>query len=594
MRQGLSVQLEQSPYLSAIPAQRIQHTLGLMGQAPDAQLTPELAREVCVRTASAAVLEGSIATLGSRYVLWLSAKSCNTGAVIDEEQVQAARKEDVLNALTQMAIQFRTRAGESRATLQLHETPLAEATTSSLEALKAYSMGQKVLLSTGPPAALPFFKRAAEIDPQFAAAYAFLGRMYSDIGELRLAVENSRKAWRLRNRADDQEKFFIDFNYQRIVMGNLEKAEQICELWSRTYPRDALPHTFLGSSLSLALGKFEKVEEENKKAIELNPDHPFGYFNLANSYLVRDRLAEAQITLRQAADRKLEIPELLFLRYQIGFLHDDHGEMERLAALAHEKFSAKDWIQDWICDQESYALAYSGQLQKARIKSQEAVELARQGKHWQNAAQHESGAAVREALFGNVSEARRSALSTVELSNDRDAEYGAALALALTRDSSRAYALADDLAKRFPEDTLVVFSYLPVLRAVLALNRREPSRAIELLQVAAPYELGYQGSGSVGFVGSLYPIYIRGEAYSAANRGAQAATEFQKILAHRGIVGSEPIGALAHLQLARADQMTGDTAKAKRSYQDFFSLWQDADPDVPILRQARAEYARLQ
>ena len=593
LRQGLAVQLEQSPFLSIIPGQRVRHTLGLMGRPANAELTPEVAREICVRTASAAVLEGSIARLGSQYVLWLSARSCSTGAVIDEEQVQAARKEDVLNALTQMASQFRTRAGESLATVQQHETPLAEAATASLDALKAYSMGQKVLLSTGPPAALPLFKRATEIDPQFAAAYAFLGRVYTDIGEFGRSVENTRKAWQLRNRASDQERFFIDFNYERIVTGNLERARQVAELWSRTYPRDAFPHTFLGSGMALALGKFEKAEEENKKAIELNPDHPFAYFNLANSYLLRDRLAEAQIPLQQAAARKLEIPELLTARYRIAFLKSDRTEKERLTALAHQKFGPEDWIQDWICDQESYALAYSGQLQKARIKSHEAVDLARQGRHRENAAQHEAGAAMREILFGNVSEARQSSLSTLDLSNDRDAEYGAALALALGRDSSRSQALVDDLNKRFPEDTLVALSYLPVLRAVLALNRGEPARALELLQMAAPYELGYLGSSSVGFVGSLYPIYVRGEAYLATNQGAAAAAEFQRILDHRAIVIGEPIAALALLQLARALEMSGDKAKASSSYQDFLNLWKDADPDIPILKQAKAEYARL-
>jgi len=430
-------------------------------------------------------------------------------------------------------------------------------------------------------------------DPQFAAAYAFVGRVYSDIGEAGLSVENTRKAWQLRNRASDQEKFFIDFSYYRIVMGNLEKAGQTCEMWSRTYPRDAFPHTFLGASTSVALGKFEKAAAEEKKAIELNPDHPFAYFNLASSYLLRGRLAEALITIKQAADRKLEIPEFLALRYQIAFLKDDQEEMERLAALAQEKFGAADWIQDWICDHESYALAYSGHLQKARIKSRRAVDLARQRCHRENAAQHEAGAAVGEILFGNVSEARRSAISTLDLSKDRDAEYGAALALALSRDSSRSQVLADDLNKRFPEDTLVVFSYLPALRAVLALNRGKPSTAIELLQVAAPYELGCQGSGTVGFAGSLYPIYVRGEAYLAAHQGSEAAAEFQKILDHRGIVVSNPIGALAHLQIGRAYALSGDKAKSKSAYQDFLTLWKDADPDIPIFKEAKAEYEKL-
>jgi len=589
LRQGLAVQLEQSPFLSLVSDERIKRTLGLMGQPADAPLTPGLAKEICERTGSAAVLNGSIARLGSQYVLGLDAKYCHTGNVLDEEQVQAARKEDVLNALSQIASRFRTRAGESIATVKRHDTPLAEATTPSLEALKAFSMGWNVLQSAGHLAGVPLLKRATGIDPKFATAYAWLGRLYSAIGESALSAETTRKAWQLRDRASDQERFFIDFSYYRTVTGDLEKAGQTCELWAQTYPRDPRPHGFLGAGASTALGKYEKAAEENKKEIVLDPDHAFAYSNLAAYYVYRDRLAEAEITLQRASERKLEIPELLALRYQIAFLKDDKAGMPRLAAQGREIPELEDWI--WY--QHASVLAYSGHLQPARKMSRRAVELARQAGRMEPAAQHEAGAAVREILFGNVSEARQSAVSAHNLSNGRDAEYGAGLALALSGDSSLAQALADDLDKRFPEDTLVRFSYLPALRALLALNHRQPSKAIELLQVAVPYELGWQGSASIGFVGSLYPVYVRGLAYLALHQGAEAAAEFQKILDRRGIVVSNPIGALARLQLGRAWAMLPDKTKANAAYRDFLTLWKDADSDIPILQHAKAEYARL-
>jgi eukaryotic-like serine/threonine-protein kinase len=591
LRQGLAVELEQSPFLSLVSDGSVQKALRLMGQPADARLTPELAREICERTGSAAVLEGSIAPLGSRYVLGLRARNCLTGDVLDDEQAQAAGKEDVLNALSQIASRFRARAGESLAIVEKHSVPLAETTTPSLEALKAYSMGWKVLSSTGgPPAALPFFKRATEIDPQFATAHAWLGRMYADIGEQVLSVESTSKAWELRERASDQEKFFIDFSYQRLVMGNLEKAHQICELWARAYPRDMRPHAFLASSTSTSLGRFDSATEEGKKAIELDPDHPFAYSNLAASYMFRNRLAEAQSSLQRAAERKLDAPELLMLRYQIAFLQDDQPEMERLAALGEERSG----VDDGMCDMEASVLAYSGRLQQARVKSLHAVDLALQADHRERAAEHEAGSAVREALFGHAPESRRAALAAHDLSNGRDVQYGAALALGLTLDSSLAQTLANDLEKRFPEDTFVKFSYLPALRALFALNRNEPLKAIEFLQAAAPYELGWQASGSAGFVGSLYPIYVRGDAYLAAHQGARAAVEFQKILDHRGIVGADPIGALARLQLARAFVQAGNVTNAKSAYQNFLALWKDADPDIPIFKEAKAENAALQ
>ncbi len=592
LRQGLAVQLAQSPFLSLISDERIHRMLQLMGQPSTARLMPELAAVVCERTGSAAVLDGSITRLGSQYVLGLQAKRCDTGDILDEEQAQAARKEDVLTALGEIGTRFRARVGESLATLQKHSTPLPDATTASLQALKAYTTALKLVDSEGPPAALPHFKRAAEIDPNFAMAHAQVGLSYSTIGESDSSIESTTRAYQLRDRASDREKFFIDLVYHRTVTGDLEKARQTCQVWAQTYPRDMQPHSFLAGSLSMSFGKFEMAEEEAKKAMTFDPDHSFPYYNLAASYIYRDRLAEARSTLLKASERKIDIPELLYARFQIAFLEHNRGEMEKLAAQAQQRAGAKDWIAGWVIDQEGAVLAYSGHLREARKKSRQAVDLAIQAGRRDGAAQHEATAAVREALFGNLSEARERAASVLGLSKGHTARYGAAVALAIAGEWSRVQDIADDLAARFPEDTLVRISYLPTLRALLALSGREPAKAIELLEIAAPYEMGDHSGASVGFSGPLYPVYVRGLAYLAAHQSADA--EFQKILDHRGIVVTDPIGAVARLQLGRAFMASGDVKRAAVAYQDFLTLWKDADPDIPILKAAKLEYAKLQ
>jgi tetratricopeptide (TPR) repeat protein len=560
-----------------------------MGQPADAPLTPELAQEICVRTASAAVLEGSITSLGSQYVLGLRAKTCRTGDVLDEEQAQAARKEDVLNALSQIASRFRARVGESLSMVEKHDTPLAEATTPSLEALKVYSAALKVVSSTGSAAALPLFKRATEIDSKFAMAHAWLGRMYSDIDESDLSAESTGRAWQLRDRASDRERFWITAAYDTQVTENLKKAQETCEVWAQTYPREGVPHDMLSGIIYPVIAKYEQAVEEAKKAIELDPDFAMSYYLLGSSYESLDRLGDAANTLQRASERKLEIPDFLILRYDIAFLKDDKAGMEQAATLGGSKSGAEVWIRI----KEAFAQAYSGHLQEARRMSRRAVELAQQSGQRERAALWEIGAAVWEAFLGNAPAARRSAMAALELSKDREVVYGAALTLALSGDSGRSQTLANDLETRFPESTPVRFSYLPTLRALLALNHNEPSNAIEVLQIAVPYELGAPPSSIHGFFGALYPVYVRGEAYLAAHQGAEAAREFQKILDHRGIVVSDPIGALAPLGLARAHALSGDAAKARAKYQDFFLLWRNADRDIPILKQANREYANL-
>ena len=592
LRQGLAVQLEQSPFLSLISEEGTQQVLRLMGKPADTRLTPEIAREICVRTASAAVLDGSIASLGSQYVLGLRAEDCRTGDVLAEEQVQAARKEDVLNALGQIASKFRTRVGESLITVKKHDTPLAQATTPSLEALKAYSAGWKASFSTGSAAAIPFLKRAIEIDPNFASAYAALGRMYGDIGESVLSAMNTSKAYELRDRASDQEKFFITLSYDLQVTGNLEKGQQTCALWVQAYPRAWEPHGLLSGDIYVARGKREESVEEGKIALGIDPDFSIGYANLAASYMALEHMDEAENTLRRASERKLEIPDFFVLRYVIAFLKGDKVGMEDEVALAREQRGTDDWMSN----SEGFVLAYSGHLEAARKMSRLAADLARQTERRDTEALYEADAAVREALFENVSAARQRAVHALELSMSRDVAYGVGVALALSGDSSRSQGVTEDLSRRLPEDTRVQFTYAPTLRALLALRHGQPSKAVELLQTTIPYELGSPTTGGSEFLlgaGSLYTVYVRGLAYLAAHQGAEAAGEFQKILDHRGIVISDPIGALAHLQLGRAYALSGDNSKAKSAYQDFLTLWKDADPDIPILRQAQAEYANL-
>jgi DNA-binding winged helix-turn-helix (wHTH) protein/tetratricopeptide (TPR) repeat protein len=588
LRQGLSVNLEQSPFLSLIPEERIQQTLRLMGRPAEARLSPEVAREVCARTGSSAVLEGSIASLGNQYVLGLRAEDCRTGDILDEEQVQAARKEEVLHALDQVAEHFRARVGESLASVQKHDMPLVEATTQSLAALKAYSRGWQLVYSNQ-PAAIPFFKQAVEIDPQFAMAHAALGLMYGHTGESRLAAEHTAKAYALRERASENEKFFISAYYEGRTTGNQEKAEQICQAWSRVYPRDVTPHAFLSGFIYTGLGKYERAVAEAQRVIEIDPDADIGYSNLAFNYLYLGRLGQAQETLRRAADRKLEMPDFVVQRYDLAFLKSDDAAMARELALAQSDPEAEDWISH----HEAFVLAYTGHVREARKLSLQAGELARQAGHRERAALFETGATLREAFIGNAPAARQRASVALELVRNREVEYGNALALALAGNSSQAQSLADDLEGHYLEDTSVKFSYLPVLRAMLALNHHQASKAIELLQGATAYELGTPRSNLQGFFGALYPVYVRGQAYLAAGQGAEAVAEFQKILDHRGIVVSDIIGALARLQIARAYAKVGDTINAESAYRDFLTLWKNADPDIPILKQAKTEYAKL-
>jgi tetratricopeptide (TPR) repeat protein len=590
LRQGMVVQLEQSPFLSLIPDQRIQGTLGLMGQPPDARLTPKLAREICERTASAAVLEGSIAGLGSQFVLGLSAKNCHTGELLDQEQTQVARKEEALNALTQIASRFRSRVGESLATVKELNTPLAEATTASLEALKAFSEGTKHLNADDRVGAVRLFQRAIEIDPRFAMAYASLGFAYGLNSEATLAAQNNRKAYELRDRASDREKYFVGATYDLQVTGNLEKLEETCEVWVKTYPRELIPRSLLGAFSYPTLAKYEKGVEVAKQLMSIDPQFPIGYLQFAFNSQFLGRLDDAGKALQEAANRKLEIGDILQEEYDLAYLRGDTARMERILDRSRGQVGA----EDEVTARKAFVLASSGRLQQARAMSRRAAELAQRASQQGRQAMFGLGAAVFDALFGNAASARQGAAAALKLNRERDAEYGAGFAMALAGDSSGALELVTDLEKRFPEDTCARYIYAPILRALVALNNNDANKAIELLQAAEPYDFGTPLSVAPGYFGVLYSVYTRGLAYLRANRGADAAAEFQKILDHHNIVVSDPTGALAHLQLGRALVLAGDRAKAKLAYEDFLKLWKDADAEIPILRQAKSEYARLQ
>ena len=591
LRQGLAVQLEQSPFLSLVSDQRIRRTLPLMNVLADARLTPEIAQGVCVRTGSAAVLEGSIAMLGSQYVLGLRATHCTTGDILADEQAHAARKEDVLSTLSQIAIRFRTRVGESLATIEKHSMPLEEATTPSVEALQAYSAAWKATMSAGWIRGLPLYQRATAIDPDFALGHAQVGFGYSAIGESALGRQSLLKAYQLRERASDVERFFIETLYDRDFTGNLEREQRTLETWAESYPRDARPHGLISGFALTGTGQYELAIAEADKAIALDPDLTPAYVNRAMNQLFLNRLDDALLTVHRATERKLESPEwFLVIPYLVSFLKDADDELRRTATAARKIPS----VEDIFPHMEALALARSGRLQDARRMSAVAVEVAQRSGRRERAGLFEAGRAVWEAFYGNEAAARQSAANALKLGRGRDVDYAAAVALALSGDRSQSRALAEDLARQSPEDTSVQFMYLPTLRALFSLNTTDASAAIQALQSASRYDLALGGVGFIGRFGGLYPVYVRGLAYLAARQPAEAAGEFQRILDHRSIVLVDPMDAMARLQVARALVLSGDTAKAKSAYSDLFALWKDADSKIPIVDEARAEYTRLQ
>jgi DNA-binding winged helix-turn-helix (wHTH) protein/tetratricopeptide (TPR) repeat protein len=581
LRQGLSVQLEQSPFLSLISEGRIQQTLRLMGQPPDTRLTPEIARELCQRTGSAAVLDGSIAKLGNLYVLGLKAVNCANGDVLAEEQAIADSKEHVLKTLADASSKLRWRLGESLGTVKKFSAPVEQVTTPSLEALQAYSLGRTTMIDKEDHlAAVPLFQRAIDLDPNFAMAYASLGMAYFELSEKdRLAA--FRKAYELRDGVSERERFYIEAHYHDYVTGDWEKAREVYELWAQTYPRDDVAHLNLSVDQS-HLGDFDRARVEAGESLALLPADCISYGAVLGALISGGHLDEAQKIAGEAQAKRIDCLHLNYALYELAFLRGDTAKMNQISDLPAAKYGTG------ILFTQAHTAAYFGQWKRARELFRSAVNSAGQSKRPELTGLLEVQEAEWEALFGNNAAARQQAAAALEISKGSDTQGIAALILAMTGDSDRAESLIDDLDERFPKNTLVQDNYLPVARAQLALDRNDPAKAVQALEAAAPYELGDMDHSNTG-----YPIFLRGEAYLAAHQNAAAAAEFQKILDHPGLILNDPIAALARLGVARAYAAQGDTARAKAAYGGFLSLWKEADPDLPIYQQAKTEFAAL-
>jgi serine/threonine protein kinase/tetratricopeptide (TPR) repeat protein len=588
LQQGLAVQLEQSPFLRPVSDQRVQQVLQLMGRPRGARITSEIARDLCQRTASKAYLSGSISSMGSQYVIGINAINCRTGDALTQEQVTADSKEHVLKALGEASTRLRGKLGESLKSVQKLDAPIDQATTPSLEALQAYSLGRKAILLKGDyTGSISLLERAVSLDPNFAMAYASMGTSYYNLGEKNLAIENTRKAFALRSRVSEWERLYIESHYYQFVTGDEEKARRVYELWEQTYPREEIARNNLGIVYQ-TLGQHDKALAKFLEAAQVSTYDALTYGNIVDAYIHLNRFDEASRAAQQALSKNMDSPDLHLYLYQLAFARNDSAGMAEQVAWATGKSGAESTLLQFAAD----AAAYYGQAGWSRDLFRQAVTAAIRLGEKEIAASGEASAATEEAFLGNLAAARQHAASAISLSNGRDAQFRAALALARAGDVTRATALADDLVRRYSEDTIVQFNYLPTIRAQLAINKGETGKALELLRAAAPYEFGVPSPSN--FSNNLYAIFIRGEAMLAAQQGAAAAAEFQKLIQARGLAVNDPIAALARLGLARAQFVGGDRGKAKASYEDFFQLWKDADPDVPVLKQARAEYGKLQ
>ncbi len=584
LKQALAVELGQSPFLNVLSDRRVGETLRLMGRQPNERLTADVARELCLRTGSKAIIAGSISSLGSQYVLGLNASGCRTGDPLAEEQAQAASKEQVLKALSTAASALRAKLGESLASIQKFDVPI-EATTPSLEALKAFSLGAVTQREKGDAEAISFYRRAIELDPNFAVAYAGLGVSYANLGQPSLAAENIKKAYDLRDRVSERERLRISADYYAFVTGELEKEAETYQLWIQSYPRDSVPHLNLGANYA-ALGQWEKSIAETREAINLEPNNVIGHTNLIGADLVLNRFDEAKATIEQAKARNLQGGQLPLVTYYLAFIQQDNAAMAGQLAWG----AGKPGDEDPLLSAQSDTEAYYGRLTKAREFSRRASDSALRSDSKETAALWQANAALREAEFGNKESAQRAAEAALALAPGRDVEVLAALAQARAANVIKAEQLVQQLEKNYPSNTVLKLYWLPTVKAALEISRGNSGQAIDILQAVAPYEIG----GPPPFqVETLYPAYLRGEAYLSAHQGAAAATEFQKLVDHRGMVLNLPLGALAHLGLARAYALSGDTAKSKAAYQDFLALWKDADPDIPVLKEAKAEYEKL-
>jgi eukaryotic-like serine/threonine-protein kinase len=587
LRQGLSAQLEQSPFISLVSDDRIAQTLTLMSQPKDARLASDLARGVCERTDSAATIEGSIAKLGSEYVLGLKAVNCRTGDLLAEDQVTASDKEQVLKALGDAATDLRGKLGESLTSLQKYDALSEDVTTPSLEALQAYSQGLRTTdIANDYVAAIPFFERAISLDPNFAMAYLRLADSYQPMGEMELCAQNARKAYELRDRVSEREKLAINSVYDEVVTGNLEAARSSSLLWAQTYPRDEDPRVNLWVIYAF-MGDYGRAYTAAVDAVKINPDSSNNYVSLIYSDQWNGQLDNALAAARESRSRHVDSPWYPLGLYIVDFLkHDENGMRQQVADA-----TGKPGVDDQILFLQSETAAYRGQFAQAQDLARRAADSAERLGEKETAAEYLAHDAVRQVLAGNISAAHQQVDAALVMKKSRLATAFSAIAVGLAGDSSQAERLASELNRDFPEDTAIKSLLLPMIRAAVASRSGDPAQAIQTLAQAEPFELA---EANTTFTFALYPVYLHGEAYLATKQGSAAAVEFQKILDHSGVVGNEPLGALAHLELGRAYAIAGDNAKAKGAYADFLDLWKNADPDLPIFKQARAEYAQLQ
>ena len=586
LRQGLASQLEQTPFLTLISDSTIAHTLTLMSKPRDQRLTSELAREVGQRLGAAAIIEGSISALGTQYVLSLKAVNCQSGNLIAQEQETANGKEQVLKALGAGATKLRSKLGESLPSVQKYDALPEDTTTSSLEALQAFALGNRAIdIENDYLAGIPFYQRAVSLDPNFAMGYLQLGICYQPEGGLTLSAQYTRKAYELRERASDHEKLSIAAFYEIVVTGNLQAALRAHELLAQTYPRDESAQVYLWF-IHTAFGDYAKAAAAAERGFKINPDSSNNYVSLIYCDQWLNRLDQAKARVQQSRSNKLDSPWFPIVLYVVAFLQNDAAGMEQQAAATR----GIPGVEDQMLFLESETAACGGQFGKARDLARQAAESARRAQEKETAAEYQGHSSLREALVGETALAKEDAQSALAEIKGKHGEGFSAIAFALGGDVANANRSIDDLTERFPQDTVVQTQYLPMARSALDLNSGNAAAALDALSAAAPYELGHTNAD---FTFALYPIYFRGQAYLAANNGASAAGEFQRILDHANIVGNEPIGALAHLGLARAYSLSGSTAKAKTAYQDFFTFWKDANSDIPLLIQAKAEYAKL-
>ena len=575
LQQGLSAQLEQSPFLNLVSESQIQQTLRMMKQPPDAKLTGELAAEICQRTNGAAVLTGSIAQIGSQYDLILKAASCSTGESLATTEAQASDKNHVLRALGEAASALREKLGESLATVQKFDTPLVQATTPSLEALKAYNLGFSKYSRGDQPGAIPFFQQAIQEDPDFAMAYANLGRSYQVLGKSEQMAAALRQAYALRDHASEHERFDIVAVYHQFVTSRLDESIKNCELWEQSYPRDFTPHRMLGFEYGV-LGRYDQSAQEFSRAVELDPGQALPYAGLVIDLTALQRFTEAHAVFAKAKERQLDGGEVQRDFYMTAFVEGDQHLTAELAA----SLSAQPGYASKLLLEESSAASYFGRYREARELFARAKGAALHEKNTDTAAYLESYMGIREALVGNAALAGDHAVAAMQLGGSSP------LALILAGDTTEgAKALARLTSHTLPGsyDDLVT---VPELKGAIALQRGDATAALEFFQSLVPYESGWSDRYTAA--------YLRGQAFLLARRGPDAVAEFQKILNHPGIVLNSELVPLAHVGSARAHAITRDTPKARAAYQDFFTLWKNADPDIPILKQAKAEYAKLQ